>query len=295
MRRQTLYENWIAAFALATAFCALPAGAQVIDFGKYPDWKGQWARATIPGVASFKYGPPWDPAKPEARAQQAPLTPEYQAIFEANLADQAAGGPGTWYGHTCRGHGLPAIMSVFFPMEIVILPETTYIIANDVHVYVRRIFTDGREWPETIEPAFLGGLSIGKWIDEDGHGRYDTLEFETRGFKGPRAIDLSGIPLHEDNQTVIKERIYLDKADRNMLHNQITIFDHALTQPWTVIKDYRRNGNPRPYWPEQECAEGQAHVQVGKETYMVSADGNLMPVRKNQAPPNLKYFNPTPK
>ena len=114
-------------------------------------------------------------------------------------------------------------MTVYFPMEIVIQPDTTYIIANDVHVYVRRIYTDGRPWPDEIVPSFLGGYALGKWIDEDGDGRYDTLEIETRGFKGPRAVDLSGMPLHEDNQTVIKERLYLDKADPNLLHNRITI------------------------------------------------------------------------
>jgi hypothetical protein len=269
------------------------AAAQVVDFSKYPDWKGQWMRAPVPGVTSFKYGPPWDTGKPEGRGQQAPLTPEYQAIFEANLVDQDAGGTGTWYGHTCRGHGMPTIMSVYFPMEIVVLPEATYIVANDVHVYVRRIFTDGRPWPQAIVPSYLG-LSLGKWIDEDGDGRFDVLEIETRGFKGPRAIDLSGIPLHEDNQTVIKERVYLDKADRNLLHNQITIIDHALTQPWTVIKDYRRTANPS-YWPEQECAEGSAHVQIGKETYMLSGDGHLMPIKKDQVPPDLRYFNPARK
>jgi hypothetical protein len=32
------------------------------------------------------------------------------------------------------------------------------------------------------------------------------------------------------------------------------------------------------------------HVQVGKEDYLLSADGLLMPVRKGQAPPDLKYF-----
>jgi hypothetical protein len=294
MPRLMRCRHSVAMIALAAGLFAPPAAAQVVDFGKYPDWKGQWTRAPVPGVTSFTYGPPWDTGKPEARGQQAPLTPEYQAIFEKNLVDQAAGGPGTWYGHTCRGHGMPAIMSVFFPMEIAVLPDTTYIVANDVHVYVRRVYTDGRPWPERIEPTFLG-LSLGKWIDDDGDGRYDALEIETRGFKGPRAVDLSGIPLHEDNETVIKERLYLDKADPNLLHNQITIIDHALTQPWTVTKNYRRNANPRPYWPEQECAEGQMHVQIGNETYMVSGDGYLMPVKKNQGAPDLRYFAPARK
>jgi hypothetical protein len=281
----------IAVVVLAAGLLALPVGARVVDFGKYPDWKGQWVR---PVRGPFVYGPPWDTSKPEGRGQQAPLTAEYQSIYEENLADQEAGGPGNWPGVTCRGHGMPAVMAVFAPMEIAVLPDVTYIMPADVHVYVRRIFTDGREWPQTIQPAFLG-LSLGKWIDEDGDGRYDTLEIETRGFKGPRAVDLSGIPLHQDDQTVINERIYVDKADKNLLHNQITITDNALTRPWTVIQTYRRLPNPRPVWVEQECAEGQAFVQIGTENFMRSADGYLMPTKKDQAPPDLRYFKQTPK
>jgi hypothetical protein len=182
-------------------------------------------------------------------------------------------------------------MNVLAPMEIVILPEVTYILTNDVHAYVRRVYTDGREWPETIEPAFQGGLSLGQWIDEDGDGVYDALEIETRGFKGPRVYDDSGIPLHRDNQSVIKERLYLDTADRNLLHDRMTVIDHALTRPWTVTKTFRRNPNARPVWSEAECEEGQAHLQIGKEDYFLSAEGFLMPAKKGQAPPDLRYFN----
>jgi hypothetical protein len=186
-------------------------------------------------------------------------------------------------------HGMPAAMTVIAPMEIIILPDTTYIVATDTHVSVRRIFTDGRSWPDEIEPTLLG-YSIGRWIDGDGDGRFDILEIETRGFKGPRAFDHSGIPLHEDNQTIIKERIHLDSENRNLLHNQITVFDHALIRPWTVNKKYRRNPNPRPVWDEIDCAEGNQFVVIGKEIYMVSGDGYLMPVKKDQAAPDLKYF-----
>jgi hypothetical protein len=37
------------------------------------------------------------------------------------------------------------------------------------------------------------------------------------------------------------------------------------------------------------------HVQIGKEAYFLSADGLLMPVKKDQAPPDLRYFKPTQK
>jgi hypothetical protein len=75
----------------------------------------------------------------------------------------------------------------------------------------------GRTRPEEIEPAFAG-YSIGKWIDQDGgDGRYDVLEVETTHMKGPRDFDVDGMPLHKDNQTVIKERIFLDKASQTYL------------------------------------------------------------------------------
>ena len=137
----------------------------------------------------------------------------------------------------------------------------------------------------------LCGYSIGRWIDEDGDGRYDVLESETRGpFKGPRVYDATGLPLHYDNESVFKERFYLDKANPNVLHDEITVIDHALTRPWMVDKQYVRSRDPEPTWPEYVCAEDNLHVKVGNEDYMVSGDGYLMPTHRNQAPPDLRYF-----
>src|SRR5262245_51114142 len=39
------YRGSICGIALATALLAAPAVAEVVDFGKYPDFKGQWIRA----------------------------------------------------------------------------------------------------------------------------------------------------------------------------------------------------------------------------------------------------------
>jgi hypothetical protein len=116
---------------------------------------------------------------------------------------------------------------------------------------------------------------------------------ETRYFRGQRAFDQTGIPLHEDNQTVVKERIYLDKIDRSILHDEITVIDHALTRPWTVIKNYVRDPDPHPAWIPWDCAEGNPHVRIGNEDYMVGADGLLMPAKKGQQPPDLRYFRQT--
>jgi hypothetical protein len=267
----------LAAIAFA-AWCMACTVAQAHDETIYPDWNGQWRRP--PGV-----GNQWDTSKPPRKGEP-PLTAEYQAIYEANLKDQAEGGQGTDPTFTCIPDGMPRAMNVIFPMEIIILPKTTYMLIEYLSM-LRRVFTDGRDWPKAIEPSFMG-YSIGKWTDADGDGRFDLLEIETRNLKGPRAFDASGIPLHADNQTVVKERMYLDKANPDILKNEVTTIDHALTRPWTVIKSYHRVRNP--IWVEAICAEGNEHVRIGKEIYMKSADGHLMPAKKDQPPPDLRYF-----
>jgi hypothetical protein len=45
-----------------------------------------------------------------------------------------------------------------------------------------------------------------------------SLQVETRAFKGPRAYDATGLPLHQDNQSVIKERLFLDKDDPTTIY-----------------------------------------------------------------------------
>ena len=71
----------------------------------------------------------------------------------------------------------------------------------------------------------------------------------------------------------------------------MTIIDHAMTRPWTVDKRYVLNRNPRPDWIEFYTTENNAQIKIGKENYFLSWDGLLMPARKNQAPPDLRYFN----
>jgi hypothetical protein len=273
----------------AVALMTMAGGVRAADDAKYPDWKGQWTRFIVrglPGQGSH------DQTKPGGFGQQAPLTPEYQAVLEASLADQAAGGLGNVPTASCLPAGMPHMMMAFGPQEYVITPETTYILINwDDHD--RRIFTDGRDWPVRIEPTF-SGYSIGRWIERDGGAHYDLLEVETRGFKGPRAFDTTGLPLHLDNESIIKERIHLDKADRNVLHDEMTVIDHALTRPWTVDKKYLRGSNPRPDWPEYYCGEGNPQITIGKETYFLGGDG-LMPTRNDQPPPDLKYFRQPPR
>jgi len=264
---------------VATVLTLSPLGAAAQDMTKYPDWSGQWMKPT--GIGNGQ----WDITKPNGRGQEPPLTAEYRTIYEGRLAERASGGIGGDPTAQCIPHGMPRMMIGVYPMELVVTPKATYMLSD--YNEPRRIFTDGRDWPSSVEPTF-NGYSIGRWIDATGEGRFNLLEVETRGFRNPRTFEGSGIPLHEDGESIIKERFYLDQADKNLLHIDITTIDHALTRPWSVSRPYRRE--PNPIWLFVDCSEDNRHVWVGKDSYFVSGDGYLMPTKKGQAPPDLKYF-----
>ena len=293
-----MHHGRIRAMATVSALMLTCCGAAIAGGPKYPQWKGAWER-WVPAVSVVSPSgnrtaggqPSFDQTRPWGFGQEAPLTLEYQKVLKDSIADQALGGQGNNFDRArCMPTGMPHMMT-FGPFEFVVTPETTFIL---IRTEVRRIFTDGRDWPSEIEPSYAG-YSIGRWLDEDGDGTYDVLEAETRGFKGPRVFDASGLPLHFDNQSVFKERIYLDKADPNTIHDEITVIDHALTRPWTVDKRYVRDPDPHPAWRESGCIEGSDLIGIGKEIYIIRADGLLMPAKKDQPPPDLRYFRQTRK
>src|SRR5690242_20000154 len=101
-----------------------PAAAQT-----YPDFESQWRNAERSDA--------WDPTKPPGLAQQPPLTPEYQKVFEASLKDQVAGGRGNNHSAACMLDGMPRIMNLAAPMEILIQPKLTFFIFQEA--FSRRI------------------------------------------------------------------------------------------------------------------------------------------------------------
>jgi hypothetical protein len=270
---------FLAVALLGAAACATLASAQAFDDAKYPDWQGQWMRTSDAR---------WDPSKPAGLGQQAPFTPEYQAKFEKSLADQVAGGQGLNLMSRCYPAGMPRIALGYNQFEFLIFPDETYIVQEHFGE-LRRIYTDGRAWPQGVKPTFAG-YSIGEWVDADRDGRYQGLRIETRDMGGPRTFDHTGLPLHEDGQTIVKEYFRLDPGNPDALQDDITVIDHALTRPWTVHRDFKRTRAAK--WFEHPCENAYSeHAYIGGEAYFFSADGRLMPGRKNQPPPDLRYFD----
>src|ERR1700745_1642439 len=112
MRRQGL----IAAVVAVAGRGLTMSDARAFDDALYPDWNGGW----------FGVGGNYDPKLPRGLGQRAPLTPEYQKVLEASLADQLNGGQGENPGYLCNSHGMPRVMIANTPIKFVPMPETTY-------------------------------------------------------------------------------------------------------------------------------------------------------------------------
>jgi hypothetical protein len=270
-------------FAAAVLLMASTGPMHAFDESRYPGWRGVWQQ--LPGSGSS-----WDPTKPAGAAvQEAPLTAEYRAIYQGSLKKEADGGLEVDPARRCIPTGFPRVMMAVRPMEIVIMPNATYFMLQEFNT-LRRIYTDGRKFPADFEPSYTG-YSIGEWQASARDGKYETLVIETRGIRGPHTYDASGIPFHKDGEAVITEKVYADKNNPDILHDEITTVDHALTRPWTVTRSYRRAGKEALLeWSEHLCIEDESRVEIADQIYKLSPEGLLMPVRKGQKAPDLGYF-----
>src|SRR5947207_14111462 len=108
-------RSLICAALLASVLLATPAAAQVVDFSKYPVFKGQW----------FRTGPPnnWRQV-----AGLPPYTPEAQKKWEEIQYDLKTGGPGNWPSTYCIPAGMPAMTNLYNPMAVIITPASTCIL-----------------------------------------------------------------------------------------------------------------------------------------------------------------------
>jgi len=157
----------------AAPFWASPAGAQIVDFGKYPDFSGQWKRPEGVGIQ-------WTSPSGLVVRSSATDSGVIRPVTRPSLADQALGGQGDDTTGQCYAWHAPGHDHR--------LSDGIHHHAED-HVHSDRLIrfpdaslpmdgTGPRRWNR---PSWT--LSIGTWIDPDANGRYSTLEVETRGFK----------------------------------------------------------------------------------------------------------------
>jgi hypothetical protein len=199
--------------ATALSLASLPACADP------PDLSGVWFISAHVGAAKTVEG------------QAPPLTPAAKAVYDAHRA-AAAKGDYSFDGVThCLPPGLPRLMLMSEPFEILQKPKVIYFV-HQLNRLPRRAYLD-EALPTDVDPHYLG-YSVAKW---DG----SALVIDSNGFDDSTLLDNSGLP-HSD-ALHLTERYELS-ADGKHLHLRYTIDDpKTFTQSWSGQADYvKRSG-----------------------------------------------------
>jgi hypothetical protein len=155
-----------------------------------------------------------------------PLTPAAKAVYDAHRA-AAAKGDYSFDGLTqCLPPGLPRLMLMREPFEILQKPKAIYFV-HQLNRLPRRAYLD-EALPTDVDPHYLG-YSVAKW---DGNA----LVIDSNGFDDSTLLDNAGLP-HSDALHVTER--YELSADGMHLHLRYTIDDpKTFTQTWSGQADY---------------------------------------------------------
>ncbi|MGI9263174.1 MAG: hypothetical protein ACR2QR_14105, partial [Woeseiaceae bacterium] len=130
----------------------------------------------------------------------------------------------------CASPGLVLASGLPYPMEI--LQTDDYIVIVYGADYARRVYTDGREFPETGTSSSLG-FSVGEWKGE-------TLVVTTTRLN-PAFMSTRGQPVSADAYT--EEHFYYD--DRGYLHADMWVHDPVnFSRPPHLRRVYDQDFNP---------------------------------------------------
>jgi hypothetical protein len=170
-----------------------------------------------------------------------PFTRAGKAAYDKNLAMAAKGDRSFDEVLTaCLPPGLPRLMLVNKPFQIVQKPKTVFFIHQENRL-PRKVFMN-EELPTDADPLYLG-FSVGKWEG-------DTLVVNSAGFRDGTLLDDAGLPHTEALKLTERYRM----ADPNTLEARFTIEDKAtFSKPWTAVVQYERKTDY--IFPEEVCAE----------------------------------------
>ncbi len=174
------------------------------------------------------------------------LKPPYDALYAKRMKALNAGAPIDDVTANCLPPGMPHIMVVPYPFEIVQTPGRVLFLFEYAG-QLRRIYLDGRRPTEDDDPAYYG-FSTGHWEG-------DTLVVETSRIRADTQGDFTGLP-HSD-ALVITERLH--RVDHDTLEDELTLTDpKAYARPFRVTRRYQLH----PTWTigEYVCEENNRNA-----------------------------------
>lgn len=212
--------------AAGAALAALPALAHAQ--AGHPDFTGVWT--VTPYVGALK---PVD-GKP------VPLNAKGKALYQAHLA-AAKKGDKSWDETTiCIPEGLPRIMTINEPFEIMQRDKAIYFVAQN-RVPWKAFF--GEQLPADPDPFYMG-YSVAKWEGK-------TLVMDSAGFRDNTVLDDKGLPHSE--QLHLTTRFNLGKGGKTMTATYTVTDPTDYTRPWTAKAVFVKK--PASFqMPEEVCA-----------------------------------------
>jgi len=170
-----------------------------------------------------------------------PLKPAARAIYEEHRRAAARGDRSFDGVGRCLPPGLPRLMLMDEPFEILQKPQALYFLFQLNRLPRRAYF--GEQLPQDPDPLWLG-YSVARWDGGD-------LVIESAGFNDSTLLDDAGLPhsaaLH------LTEHYRLSEDGRH-LHVRFTIDDpQTFTHPWDTAADYVKR--PGYEIPEEVCAD----------------------------------------
>jgi hypothetical protein len=210
---------------LVVGLLAAPALTRATE----PDLTGVWLIVKAPATLRTVAG------------SRPPLNAAGKSVYEQHLAAAAHGDRSFDGTGKCLPPGLPRLMLVNEPFEIMQRDKAVYFL-HELNRLPRRAYF-GEALPADADPMYLG-FSVARWEGA-------TLVIESAGFREGTLLDDSGLPHSESLH--LTERYQLDKDGRT-LHARFTIDDPQMfTRSWEAKADYLRR--PGYEIPEQVCAD----------------------------------------
>ena len=150
-----------------------------------------------------------------------PFLPWAQTFFDERAKAEAAGSPLFDTNASCLPSGVPRVLAVPYPLDIVQTPDLVVIGIEVMHSF-RIVHMDDKPPPADYKASYLG-YSRGHW---DG----DTLVVVTTGMNGFTQVDEEGRP--KSSGMKVTERIH--KVAPDILEDDFTIDDpNTYSRPWT--------------------------------------------------------------
>jgi hypothetical protein len=225
-------NNWILTGALALICLAVPSAAPAQNSpnpAQQPDTKAD--------AKTDHATPPASTQKPDiagvwalARMREGfvhppfPLQPWAQEEYDAQRKVT-----GFNPGAICVPPGMPHVMQMPYPLEIVVTPGRVTIL-EEAYEEVRRIYTDGRPHPKDLNPTYNG--------DSIGHWEGDTLVVDTVGVKTGKDLTLDSTGLMHSDALHLVERIH--RIEKDILADDMTIDDpKVFTKTFTGRLQYK--------------------------------------------------------